>query len=98
MIVLDPWTPTTPDPAAAARLEWAVGLALSVGWAWARAGEAGDLTLVVPGVPPVVASGRATIGFVRAAFAPLADLAGDARRARPSRPEPSGDRLAAPSA
>ena len=73
VLVLDPWVPDQSSEAAE-RLEWAVGLAASVGWAWAAADEPGDLTLVLPGRPP--ASGRATPAFVRSAFAPLADLAG----------------------
>jgi uncharacterized protein (DUF58 family) len=73
VLVLDPYLPDD-SAEAAGRLEWAVGLAASIGWAWAAADEPGDLTLVLPGRP--AARGRATPAFVRSAFAPLADLAG----------------------
>jgi len=81
MIILDHWLPLIDDPefvngAAEARLEWALSLAVSVAWAWAHADLPGGLTLVIPGRRPVVASGSCSPGFVRQAFAPLADLAG----------------------
>lgn len=73
VVILDPWVPVGD---ASADLEWALSAAMSVGWAWAIADEPGDLTLIVPGNPPTSRTGRATPGFVRSAFAPLAGLTG----------------------
>lgn len=77
VVVLDPWSPThTPTGQAADRLEWALGLAASVGWAWATADEPGDLTLVIPGDPAYTRTGHASTRFVRDAFAPIAAIVG----------------------
>jgi uncharacterized protein (DUF58 family) len=77
VIVIDPWVPDgPPQPEAGRRLEWALSLATTLGQAWCDAGDGSDLTLIVPGSPPVVRSGRSTPGFVRQAFVVLADLTG----------------------
>jgi hypothetical protein len=76
VIVLDPWLPRNAAPEDHRRFEWAVALVASVGWAWATADEPGDLTLVIPGPEAVVRTARATPGFVRDAFAPLARITG----------------------
>lgn len=82
VVVVDPWLPAGATPEHAARLEWALAAAVSIGWAWATADEPGDFTLVIPGdatgTPPETHTGRATPGFVRSAFASFADLAGSA--------------------
>ncbi len=75
VLVVDPWLPDgIYDKQAARRLEWALSLATSLGLAWSDTGS--DLTLIVPGTPPEVRSGRGTPGFVRQAFALLAGLNG----------------------
>jgi uncharacterized protein (DUF58 family) len=77
VMVVDPWVPGGPlTPEASRRLEWALSLATTLGQAWCEIGDASDLTVIVPGSPPTVRSGRCTPGFVRQAFAVLADVAG----------------------
>jgi uncharacterized protein (DUF58 family) len=77
VIVVDPWVPEGPaTPEAGCRLEWALSLATTLGEAWCDTDDGSDLTLIVPGNPPVVRSGRGTPGFVRQAFVVLADLRG----------------------
>jgi uncharacterized protein (DUF58 family) len=77
VIVVDPWVPDGPaTPEADRRLEWALSLATTLGQAWCDTGDGSELTLIIPGSPPVVRSGRCTPGFVRQAFVVLADLAG----------------------
>ncbi|HET6575189.1 MAG TPA: DUF58 domain-containing protein [Fimbriiglobus sp.] len=77
VIVIDPWIPAGPTrPEAGRRLEWALSLATTLGQAWCDSDDGSGLTLIVPGTPPVIRSGRGTPGFVRQAFVPLADLAG----------------------
>ena len=78
VVVVDPFLPAIPTAADAARLEWAIGLAMSLGAAWADGTDDVTLTLVVPGRPPSVTAGPADGRTVRATFAPLADLAGTA--------------------
>ncbi|MGL6095547.1 MAG: DUF58 domain-containing protein [Fimbriiglobus sp.] len=76
VILIDPWLPAGADAVTRERLEWALGLAVSVGWAWAVSDEPGELTLVIPGPTPYVRTGRATPTFVRDAFAPIAGITG----------------------
>lgn len=78
VVILDPWVPTAGEVSSEHldRLEWALAVTVSIGWAWATADEPGDLTLVVPGEPAEVHSSRASPSFVRQAFASLADIAG----------------------
>lgn len=73
VLILDPWQPDTSETATE-RLNWALELMTSVAWAWAMSSEPLDLTIIVPGQPPV--RGRATRHFVLSALTPLADLAG----------------------
>jgi uncharacterized protein (DUF58 family) len=77
VIVIDPWVPDGPTtPETGRRLEWALSLATTLGQAWCDTDDGSDLTLIVPGSPPAVRSGRCTPGFVRQAFVLLADLTG----------------------
>lgn len=77
VLVVDPWVPDGPlTPEAARRLEWVLSLATTLGQAWCGADAGSELTLIVPGRPPAVRSGRCTPGFVRQAFAVLAGVAG----------------------
>jgi uncharacterized protein (DUF58 family) len=73
LLVIDPWG--GPGPESARRLEWALSLAVTLGVTWCEADDPADLTVIVPGTPPRVLAGPGTPGFVRHAFAPLADLA-----------------------
>jgi uncharacterized protein (DUF58 family) len=79
VIVVDPWVPAEAStPEADRRLEWALSVATTIGQTWCDNDDGSDLTLIVPGSPPRVRSGRCTPGFVRQAFAVLADLTGSA--------------------
>jgi uncharacterized protein (DUF58 family) len=76
-LVIDPWVPEVPAPIVAARrLEWALSAAASLLKAWCESDEPADLTIVVPGTPPIVRSGRGSPSFVRTALVPLAELHG----------------------
>ena len=76
VVIIDPYRPAGPTPADEARLEWAVGLAMSLGAAWADGTEDVTLTLIVPGAPAVVSAGTADPRGVRTTFGPLALVAG----------------------
>lgn len=75
VLILDP---SGPDTRHQDGLEWACELTISLAWAWATADEPGELTFVMPnllpGGPPEVRTGRASLSFIRAAFAPLASV------------------------
>ena len=76
-VVIDPWLPRgVVPPEAARRLEWALSAAASLVKTWCEADDPTDLTVVVPGTPPVVRSGRGSPSFVRTALVPLAELTG----------------------
>jgi uncharacterized protein (DUF58 family) len=76
-IVIDPWVPSVPtDRHSAAKLEWALSLAVSVAWAWVHAELPGDLTLLVGGERWTTVSGHGTPAFVRTGFECLADVRG----------------------
>jgi uncharacterized protein (DUF58 family) len=77
-VVVDPWLPagTPPGHRDHRRLEWALSAAASLLKTWCEADEPADLTLVVPGKPPVVRAGRGSPTFVRSALLPLAELEG----------------------
>lgn len=76
VVIVDPYLPRTPSPAAVARFEWAIGLAMSLGAAWADGSEGVNVTLVVAATPPIVSVGTADPRGVRTTFALLADLTG----------------------
>jgi hypothetical protein len=77
VLVVDPWVPAGPAAVETTRrLEWSLSLATTLAQAWCDTDAGSELTLVVPGRPPVVRSGRCTPGFVRQTFVVLADLAG----------------------
>jgi uncharacterized protein (DUF58 family) len=76
-IVVDPWVPSIPtDRISLAKLELALSLALSVGWAWVHGDLPGDLTLLVGGKTWVARAGAGTPAFVRSGFDCLADVTG----------------------
>ncbi len=91
VVILDPYLPAEPTAADTDRFEWAVGLAMSLGAAWADGSEDVSVTLVVPGRPPLVASGTADPWSVRTTFAALADVAGSPD-VPPAPPLPRGGR------
>jgi len=64
------------------RLEWALSLVVSLGFAAAESDAPPQLTLVLPGNELQVVSGRAGVAFVRQAFAGLADVVGTADQLR----------------
>jgi uncharacterized protein (DUF58 family) len=73
VLIVDPWSA---DAQLTERLEWVLSLATTLGRSWCASAAGSDLTLIVAGSPPVVRSGRASPGFVRPAFACLADVTG----------------------
>ena len=88
IIVVDPWLPernkawdedSTANTEAARRLEWALSLATSLALAWGNTDNPADLTLIVPGSPVIVQHGPGSQGFVRKAFACLAEVRGTDR-------------------
>ena len=91
VVLVDPYLPTFPSPADRDRLEWALGLAMSLGAAWADGSEGVTLTLVVPGRPASVTAGPADPRGVWGVFSPLADVAGTAD-VPPAAPLPRGGR------
>lgn len=77
LLVVDPWVPSVPtDRISAGKLEWALGLAVSVAWAWVHGELPGHVTLLVGGTVWTVRTGPGTPAFVRAGFTPLADVTG----------------------
>jgi len=78
VIVVDPWLAAFTGESNR-RLEWALSLATSLGVAWAESDDQTDVTLIVPGEPPFVRTGRGTPGFVRTTFAALAGLRGESQ-------------------
>ena len=76
VLLIDPWLPASPGRADVGRLEWALSAATTLGKAWCEVGHVTDVTLVVPGSPPVVETGRGTPAFARRAFVHLAELTG----------------------
>lgn len=76
-LVVDPWVPTIPtDRTSAGKLEWALSVAVSVAWAWVHGELPGHVTLLVGGEVWAIRGGPGTPAFVRAGFAPLADVTG----------------------
>jgi uncharacterized protein (DUF58 family) len=73
VLIVDPWSA---DAKPTWQLEWALSLAMTLGRSWCASAAGSDLALIVAGSPPVVHSGRASPGFVRPAFACLADVTG----------------------
>jgi uncharacterized protein (DUF58 family) len=78
VVLLDPYLPESPTPADHDRLEWAVGLAMTLGVSWADGSEPVGVTLVLPGRPVDVRVGTTDPRSVAATFAGLADVAGRA--------------------
>ena len=78
IIVVDPWLPES-NPEANRRLEWALSLTTSLALAWSVTDNPAELTLIVPGSPVIVQHGPGSQGFVRKAFACLAEVQGTDR-------------------
>jgi uncharacterized protein (DUF58 family) len=77
ILIVDPWVPTIPtDPVSAAKLEWALSLAVSIAWAWVHGENPGGLTLLLGGTEWTSRSGPGTPAFVRSGFAILAEASG----------------------
>ncbi|OWK46374.1 DUF58 domain-containing protein [Fimbriiglobus ruber] len=76
VIAVDPWAPAGAPAVALQRVEWVLSLAATLGRAWCESDDPADLTLIVPGTPPVIRTGRGTPAFVRHAFECLAELSG----------------------
>lgn len=78
VIVVDPWMPDgAATPESERRLEWTLSLATTLGQVWCDTDDGAELVLIVLGSPPAVRVGRCTPGFVKQAFALLADLTGN---------------------
>jgi uncharacterized protein (DUF58 family) len=75
VLVVEPWLPANPTPAAAANLERALSMAATVALTWSRAFGA-RVTLGVAGDPASVRTTGPADTAVREALAPLADVAG----------------------
>jgi uncharacterized protein (DUF58 family) len=76
LLVLDPWLPPDPTLQQQAELEWMLSLATTMGQAWGAADDPTDLTLILPGNPPLMQSGRASPWMVRDLFKSLATMKG----------------------
>jgi uncharacterized protein (DUF58 family) len=79
LIVLDPYLPEIPSSEQIEQFEWLLSLATTMGKAWGDADDPTDFTLILPGLPPLVQSGRASPWMVREVFKPLATLQGSSQ-------------------
>jgi uncharacterized protein (DUF58 family) len=77
-LVFEPYLPDDPTPTQKARLERAIELAATVFWAWCRADDTPEATLLVTGPGGGSRTGRASDGFARHALSLLAGVAGSA--------------------